>query len=205
MKPFYFVATGLVFAAVVLLRSPHTQTKAGLTLRDVRPAPHRSKLAVSDPVVYVVGAVVRGGVYHVRDGSRVLDAVAKAGGLTPQADPAGVNLAEVVSDGEEIAVPIRGELTEYKATRRSAHRNALAAHSKRRTKHRKAPPGAPIDINTADAAVLQSLPGVGPGMAQRLIDFREGNGPFHSVDELSDVAGMTDRRIQEMTPYITLH
>jgi competence protein ComEA len=129
-----------------------------------------------------------------------------AHGLTAQADPAGVNLAQLLTDGEEIAVPERGEpvvaTTLQSRVRHAPARKHRGLHAG--SGHRKTPPAQPVSINTADAAALQSLPGVGPGLAQRLIDFRTVNGPFHSIDELGDVAGMTDRRIEQITPYIVL-
>ncbi len=207
MKRFYLIGAALVIAGGLALHRPQHQAKAGLSVMDSSPPPRPRKLPVTSVTVYVVGAVAQGGVYRLPAGTRVQDAVGTAGGLTAQADPAGVNLAELLTDGEEISVPLRGETTQP-MTRGTPKRHAR--HPKHRTahrgtsRHRKAPPGQPIDINTADAVALQDLPGVGPGLAQRLIDFREVNGPFRAIDELADVAGMTDRRIEQITPYIIL-
>ncbi|MDQ6827158.1 MAG: ComEA family DNA-binding protein [Candidatus Eremiobacteraeota bacterium] len=203
MKRFYFIGVALVVVAAVFLHPPHTQTKTGLTLREAPPARHAARPAAAGVVVYVVGAVFHSGVYHLPGGARIQEAVAMAGGLTPQADPAGINLAELPTDGEEIAVPIRGEAISEPTHRTALHKKRTS--HKRGHKRRKAPLGQPVDINRADASVLQTLPGVGPGLAQRLIDFRQVNGPFHTVDELADVAGMTDRRIEQITPYIRMH
>ncbi|MBC5829644.1 MAG: helix-hairpin-helix domain-containing protein [Candidatus Eremiobacteraeota bacterium] len=206
MKRFYLIAAGLVVAGALALHPPQRQSKPALTA-SARPTARLTRNAVETVTVYVVGAVARSGVYRLRGGTRILDAVSSAGGLTAKADPAGVNLAELLTDGQEIVVPLRGEVSEP-ITQRSPSRHA--ARRKRRTphrgtgRHRKAPPEHAIDINTADVAALQTLPGVGAGLAQRLIDFREVNGPFHTIDELADVAGMTDRRIEQITPYIML-
>ncbi len=207
MKRFYLIAAVLVVVGALALHPPQRQSKPALTASAARPPVRSTRNAVETVTVYVVGAVARNGVYRLRGGTRILDAVSLAGGLTPKADPAGVNLAELLTDGQEIVVPLRGEVSEP-ITQRSAARHA--SRRKRRTphrgtgRHRKAPPEHAIDINKADVAALESLPGVGAGLAQRLIDFREVNGPFHTIDELADVAGMTDRRIEQITPYITL-
>ncbi len=209
VKRGYFIAAGLVVAGALALRAPH-QAKPSLTVTYASPPVRPAKLPLANLTVYVVGAVGRTGVYHLRGGTRIQDAVEMAGGLTAQADPAGVNLAELLTDGEEISVPSRGETGQAgkRQTPRTSRRHA--GHSNNRTanrspsRHRKTPPGHPVDINSADAGALQELPGVGPALAQRLIDFREVNGPFHAIDDLTDVAGMTDRHIEKVAPYITL-
>lgn len=207
MKRLYLIAAALVIAGALALHPPQHQAKPGLSLMDSRPQSRPAKIPITTVTVYVVGAVARSGVYCLRGGTRIQDAVKVAGGLTVRADPAGVNLAELLTDGEEISVPLRGETTQPITSRtlgrHAKRRNHRAAH-RSLSRHRKAPPGRPIDINTADATALQGLPGVGPGLAQRLIDFREVNGPFRAIDELADVAGMTDRRIEQIAPYITL-
>jgi competence protein ComEA len=80
----------------------------------------------------------------------------------------------------------------------------MHAHSGMRhgRRHRKPPPAAPIDLNAADATQLQDLPGVGPSLAERIVAFRDVNGPFRSTDELLNVAGMTDRRLDAISPYV---
>lgn len=139
--------------------------------------------------VHILGAVERPGLYEVRDGARAVDVVAAAGGFSDAADAAGVNLARFVSDGEQIVVPVVGQA---------------------------APPGAGgggptgvgadgvVDINTADAAALETLPRVGPAMAQRIIDWREANGRFSSVDDLLDVAGIGEKTLAGMRDLVTV-
>lgn len=144
-------------------------------------------------VVYVAGAVVHPGVYEVASSARVQDAVQRAGGLRADADPLAVNLAARVSDGEEIAVVRIGDATP-KPLRRA-----------RRTRKRAVAPLSPVDLNSADAAALASLPGVGATLAERIVDYRRLNGAFASVDELADVAGMTQRRVDALAPYLTVH
>ncbi len=133
--------------------------------------------------VHILGAVVRPGLYELRDGDRVVDAVAAAGGLADGADQAQVNLARFLSDGEQISVPLVGET----------------------------PPGAAagtsngkVNINTADATTLETLPRVGPAMAARIIAWREANGRFTSVDDLRSVSGIGDRTFDALKDLITI-
>jgi competence protein ComEA len=121
-------------------------------------------------VVSVVGLVARPGLVTVPSGARVADAVAAAGGLLPEADPATVNLAAVVVDGEQIAVGVAGS-----APGRASDGPAT---------------GGRVNLNTATVADLDALPGIGPVLAQRIVDHRSRAGRFASVDELNDVSGI---------------
>lgn len=142
-------------------------------------------------VVYVAGAVAHPGLYTVAGNARVNDAVRRAGGLRSDADTEAVNLAQHVTDGEEIRVARVGESTPRPARGRVARK----AHTV----------PANVDLNTADASALASLPGVGATLAERIIEYRRLNGRFASLDELADVSGMTQRRIDAITPYISLN
>jgi competence protein ComEA len=125
-------------------------------------------------VVSVVGQVVSPGLVTLPPGSRVADAIAAAGGLLPEADPASVNLAAVVADGEQLAVGLPA----------AAAPGSPAAD---------APTGSGagrVDLNTAGVAELDALPGIGPVLAQRIVDHRIREGPFRSVEELDDVPGI---------------
>jgi len=202
----YVIGAALIIAGALIFHPPVRQPAPVLTEKDVRPLVRATKPQVQSVTVYVVGAVARSGVYALRSGTRIRDAVSLAGGLTAQADPAGVNLAELLTDGQEIDVPLRGQAADRTTDRTSSRHSRRQKHSAmhRASKHRKAAPNHPIDINTADEAALEGLPGVGSGLARRLVEFREINGPFHALDELSDVAGMTDRRIEQIAPYVTV-
>lgn len=153
---------------------------------------HPSRRIASTAVVYVAGAVVHPGLYALAAAARVDDAVRRAGGLRADADPQAVNLAEHITDGEEIRVVRAGEATPRPARKRTRRRI-------------RATPGESVDVNSAQASVLASLPGIGATLAARIVQYRELNGPFASVDELADVAGMTQRRIDAIAPFITLH
>src|SRR5579871_2140830 len=131
---------------------------------NARPRPTPSPAGV---VVYVAGEVMHPGVYHVGAGSRVVDALERAGNAKPDADLISVNLAAPLRDGEEIAVGAKGERA-VRAPRARA-RPAHAPRGTRRSRKRATAPAEPLDLNTADAQSLASLPGVGLGLAERIV------------------------------------
>jgi len=131
-------------------------------------------------VVHVVGAVRRPGLYRLRDGSRIADAVARAGGATRNADLALVNLAAPVADGTQVVVPRRPP--------------EVASGSAAST----APATGPVHLNTATLEQLDTLPGVGPATAQRILDYRQENGAFATVDELDAVPGIGPARLEQL-------
>jgi competence protein ComEA len=120
----------------------------------------------SEIMVHVTGAVATPGVYALHEGDRVVDAVEAAGGPSPDADLVTLNLARRVHDEDQVVVPRVGE--------QPASSQAASASAN----------GAPIDINTASAAVLDSLPGIGEVYSNRIVDSRTANGPFQSTEEL---------------------
>ena len=135
-------------------------------------------------VVHVVGAVRRAGLFRLRDGSRVADALARAGGPTRRADLAAVNLAAPLVDGEQVVVPRRG-----------AGGSVTGA----------AAPGAGAKVSLGSATVeqLDELPGVGPVTAQKIVDWRTTHGPFRSVEDLDDVPGIGPARIEQLRDLVT--
>jgi competence protein ComEA len=166
----------LVLAGKYVVRTGASASPPPVALVRERPAARPAVL------VHVVGAVREPGLYRLKDGSRVADAVARAGGATPKADLALVNLAAPVADGTQVVVPARAP-----------------------------PPGAagpaggsgpgragPVHLNTATVEELDALPGVGPVTAQKIIDFRQANGAFASVDELDAVPGIGPARLEEL-------
>jgi competence protein ComEA len=130
--------------------------------------------------VHVVGQVGSPGLVGLPEGSRVAEAVAAAGGALPDADLAGLNLAEVVQDGAQVRVPAPGEVA-VPAPAGAAAGGAGAADGS---------PGGAVDVNLADATQLQTLPGIGPVLAERIVGWRTEHGAFASVDDLLDVPGI---------------
>lgn len=144
-------------------------------------------------MVYVAGEVRRPGLYRVPPGARGNDAVEKAGSFSSAADRAAVNLAEIVQDGEEIRVPRIGE---------SAPRARKSVRKGGRKKRARV--NVSVDVNSASAGELAQVPGLGATLAERIVAYRELNGPFASLDELADVSGFTPRRIDTLSRYLVL-
>ncbi|MGQ9757448.1 MAG: helix-hairpin-helix domain-containing protein [Actinomycetota bacterium] len=129
--------------------------------------------------VHVAGAVVNPGVVTLDPGARVMDAVQQAGGPLPEADLDSLNLAQPVSDGQKIIVPRKGEGTVVQD----------GAASRK---------GGRVNINTATKEELERLPGIGPTLAQRILEYREAHGGFRSVDELRKVSGIGPKKFEEL-------
>lgn len=142
-------------------------------------------------VVYVAGAVKKPGLYHLRPGDRAARAVELAGGLLAAADAAGVNLAQHANDGDEIYVPAIGETPRAHSSQRRSRRHLATP-----------PPSGSVDVNRADAGELAAVPGIGRAIAARIVELREREGSFTSLDELLDVAGMTQTRLERARPYL---
>jgi competence protein ComEA len=151
---------------------------AAAVLEPATPAP------AAKVVVHVVGAVRRPGLYRLRDGSRVSDAVARAGGATRRADLAAVNLAAPVADGSQIVVP-----------------RQLVAGAVPSAALPTAPP-AKVSLASATLEQLDALPGVGPVTAQKILDYRQQH-PFRSVEDLDSVPGIGPARIEQLRELVT--
>ncbi|MCI9887402.1 ComEA family DNA-binding protein [Micrococcales bacterium 31B] len=149
--------------------------------------------------VHVTGAVNRPGVVEVPAGSRVTAAVDAAGGARGDADLAGLNLAAPLTDGQQVHVPTPGEQPTAAALPAGAAASpnpAQAGHS--------AEPAGPVNLNTATAADLDALPGIGPALAQRILDWRAANGNFATVDELDEVSGIGPAVLERLRPLVTV-
>lgn len=132
-------------------------------------------------VVDVAGAVRRPGLYRLPSGSRVADAVSRAGGAGAKAAMDAVNLAAPLADGEQVVVP----------TRSTAGVAAPAGSSAAST-------SGPVSLSTATAEQLDALPGIGPVTAQKIVDYRTAHGAFHSVDELDAISGIGPAKLDQL-------
>jgi competence protein ComEA len=172
------VLLALILAGKVLLRPARPA---------VVPPPVRVAKSSTAPAsaaklfVNVVGAVRRPGLYRLKDGSRVADAVTRAGGPTPKAQIELLNLAARIADGEQIVVPRRGPALPAAA---GAAGGAAAA--------------GPVHLNSATLEQLDALPGVGPVTAQKILDYRQQHGAFGSVDELDAISGIGPARLEQL-------
>jgi competence protein ComEA len=188
------VGVGLALVVLALLgqRLAHAGAAAGdpepaaIPLEPVAQPPPRSVL-----VVHVVGEVRRPGLYRLRDGARIADAVHRAGGARRHADLAAVNLAAPLVDGVQILVPSR-----------LPARGVGAAGAASSGAESSAPTG-PVSLSSATIEELDELPGVGPVTAQKIVDYRTENGPFASVDDLDAVPGIGPTRIEQLRELVT--
>ena len=186
------VAAALV-AGFWLLRPPPDPPEAALPFASTTVAsPPTSAIPESDVVVvHVAGAVASPGLHELPAGSRVADAIAAAGGLTPTADASRINLAAPVADGERVYVLAVGE-----------QEPAVAVGS--------SPPGdggeaaGPVNLNTADAEALDALPGIGPATAAAIIEHRGKVGAFTAVDQLLDVPGIGEAKLEALRDLVTV-
>jgi competence protein ComEA len=142
-------------------------------------------------LVYVTGWVRKPGVYELRQGDRVIDAIRLAGGAKRGADLTSVNLAALLTDAQQITVAKRG------APGTAVGSGGLGG----------AGPGGgggPVNVNTATLEELETLPGIGPALGQRIIDYRTEHGPFRAVDDLLNVSGIGDKRLADLRPKVTV-
>jgi competence protein ComEA len=176
-------------ALVLLLLAAHLLLPASTTTpaAPLPPSPGLGAGATEAPharvVVDVVGAVRRPGLYRLEQGSRIADAVARAGGATPKAELAQVNLAAPLADGEQVVIPKRG-LPVAVAPAAGSSGGAAAT--------------GPVQLSTATLEQLDTLPGVGPATAQKILDYRAKHGAFRSVDELDAVPGIGPKRLDQL-------
>ncbi|MEN9715263.1 MAG: hypothetical protein RJA35_730 [Actinomycetota bacterium] len=192
------LGAGVVVLGVVLATQSQQQSSVSSSdwLASANPYPTQSSNAASSTiqsagtlhaqiVVQVVGRVVSPGVYTLQLGARVMDAVFAAGGFTKGADQASINLARPLNDGEQILVA--------SLSNESAGSSASASTSSKL-----------VNLNRADASALDSLPGIGPTLAQRIMDYRQANGGFRSINDLGKVAGIGPSLLAKLQNLVTL-
>ncbi len=156
-----------------------------------RPAPDfvsNEEAATREPqqlTVHVAGAVKNPGVVRIEEGKRVVDAIEQAGGPLPEADLDALNLAQQIQDGQRINVPRQGAA--------GAGGDGTGDES-----------GHKVNINLASAKELEELPGIGPTLAERIVDYRKKKGGFKKVDELKQVSGIGEKKFEELRDYVEI-
>jgi competence protein ComEA len=182
--------TALLLAATLLvLLAVAGRTLAGA---DGRPTEPPAQLVPAEPVasaarvvVHVAGAVRQPGLYELKEGQRIADAIARAGGATAKADTAAVNLAAPLADGMQVLIP----------SRVAGAPGAVAGGS--------AGAGARVSLSSATVEQLDELPGIGPVTAQKIVDYRAKHGGFRSVDDLDAIPGIGPARVEQLRDLVT--
>jgi competence protein ComEA len=165
----------------------------------------RDDPAADQVYVHVCGAVQKPGVISVKPATRKFEALKLAGGTLPEADLNRVNLAEYVEDGEQIYVPKVGEVIETPA-RKKTNRSSTANRTTKSSQKQKAAtpepkPKGPFDLNTVTEKQLESISGIGPAMAAKILKYRADHGNFPSYEELEKVPGIGASKLEKFRPY----
>ena len=150
---------------------------------------------VGEGLIYVDigGEVEMPGVYEVSQGTRLFQVIERAGGLTEDADIDGINRAEAVFDGQKIIIGTKGESGDSGESRESG-----------KTTHSNYEDEGKVNINTANSAELQSIPGIGPSKAERIIEYRESEGRFNTIDDIKNISGIGNKTFENIKEYITV-
>jgi competence protein ComEA len=218
----WVAATAAAIALAYAFFAPH-KTDGAAQIDTSLPAPAPTDIASafaapspaalpSQVAVYVCGAVRKSGVYRLRPDARVVDAIAAAGGMAADADPEAINLAQPLADGMKVDVPKKGDPRFVDASASdvvdsssaSAQRTTSRHHHPGRAGSHKLQAGQSLDVNTATESELTQLPGVGPSLARRIVEYREANGPFTSVDDLQNVSGIGPSKFAKLEAYVRI-
>lgn len=171
-----------------------TWSQTSQTSQDTRQSSQKTEPLSQTITVDVKGAVQKPGVYDLASGSRVTDAIQKAGGLTDKADRRSINLAQKLADEAVIYVATEGEASPLLGSSlvESSHRSPSETAKGK------------VNLNTATITDLQSISGIGAKRAQDIIDYRDSSGGFKSVDELSNVSGIGDKTLEKLREEVTV-
>lgn len=163
----------LIVATLVLATSSFFIIRSSSSSEAIAPPPLTLDVAAVDITVDVQGAVVNPGVYKLTIGSRVVDAIKAAGGVTKSADPSDLNQARIIADGEQIYIYAKASSSQAKSAVKVKPKNPSV-----------------ISVNRATAKEFESLDGIGPVLASRIVSYRKANGPFATIDDLLKVPGI---------------
>lgn len=145
--------------------------------------------------IYICGAVKNSRVVTLNENSRICDAIDAVGGLNDDADLTTINLAYVLEDGEKIYIPTKGEEIIEEASSISDLSSSSASNSIKNNK---------ININKATQTELEAIPGIGPSTALKILNYRNQNGKFSSIEDIKNVSGIGDKKFEKIKDYITI-
>lgn len=150
-------------------------------------------------IIYICGAVKESKVVQLKKNSRISDAIEAVGGLNKDADLTNINLAYILEDGEKIYIPKKGEQVQTEITSTSSDfQNSISSSSSSSSKNNK------ININRATQTELETIPGVGPSTALKIINYREENGKFASIEDIKNISGIGDAKYEKMKDFISV-
>ena len=155
-------------------------------------------------VIHITGAVKNEGVITLEENSRIFDAVEAAGGLTEDADMSKINLAFVLEDGIKVRIPSKNDVEEEKMEEElTDHEEFVENMPESNIKSEKGGTGV-VNINKATQTELETLPGIGPSIALKIINYREENGKFSSIDDLKKVSGIGESKFENIKNLISV-
>ena len=194
---------GIILLVIVLAGGGflyYRQSRAVPVKKDVfQIEEERPAVAKSEPsskkglIVHVCGAVNQGGVFRLKEGDRIVDAIERAGGPAAEADLNILNLAAKLADGAKVYVPKQGEQVPAQQSLTGAQNGGNLADQ-----------SPPVNINNATAEQLETLPGVGEVLAQRIMEYRADKGPFSSVEQLRNVEGIGPKKFEQIKEKATV-
>jgi competence protein ComEA len=191
-------AVAAVFTATQLFGARTTEVPLTPSVISETPVVSASPTPVPTIVVHVLGAVVEPGVVVLPEGARVHDAIAACGGLTAAADPGELNMAQVLFDGAQLVIGVQGN------PRGEVNGGSGGASLGGTTGGNTSGASTRLNLNTATQAQLETLPGVGPVTAQRIIAWREQHGRFTAAAELQEVSGIGVKTYAQLEPYVSV-
>ena len=183
MKSVLYMVSGILFGLFVAALVWVVARNPSGTSVTLRPVPTDKPI-----IVHITGAVPRPGVYALPEGARVQDGISAAGGFLAEAEKSGINLARALEDGEQLDIPYIEGFAPVIATSEEVF----------------VPTSDLIDINIATVAELDTLPGIGPTTAQKIVDYRDTNGPFISIEDIINVSGVGPTTFDRIKDLITV-
>ena len=183
MKSVLYMVSGILFGLFVAALVWVVARNPSGTSVTLRPVPTDKPI-----IVHITGAVPRPGVYALPEGARVQDGISAAGGFLAEAEKSGINLARALEDGEQLDIPYIEGFTPVIATPEEVF----------------VPTSDLIDINTASVTELDTLPGIGPTTAQKIVDYRDSNGPFINIEDIVNVSGVGPTTFDRIRDLITV-
>lgn len=179
----------VIVSGVILYRNINSEEK--FTINPTKNSMENNstvKIEVPPVIIHITGAVNNPGVYQLKSTDRIIDAVKIAGGATEEANLDAVNLASLLKDGQKIIIPYRIVRSTEENSGDNSYKNIDSIYTSSHSDK--------ININTANTNLLQSLPGIGPVLSERIVEYRNQNGFFSSIDDIKDVSGIGEKKFE---------